>query len=81
MLWVLGLCSPVLSRVYRFKQYIYIYIYIYIIQKIIIQNNYYFNKIFQKNENVEEDVPLISMLHNKIKLEIDINNDELLEII
>jgi hypothetical protein len=26
-------------------------------------------------------VPLMSMLHNKIKLEIDINNDELLEII
>ncbi len=49
--------------------------------KYIIQNNYYFNKFFQKNENVEEDVPLISMLHNKIKLEIDINNDELLEII
>jgi hypothetical protein len=51
----------------------------YIIQIFIIQNIYYF--IFfpkKKIENVEEDVPLMSMLHNKIKLEIDINTDELL---
>jgi hypothetical protein len=52
--------------------------YIYIYTKV--QKIYYFNKIFQKTENAEEDVPLMSILHNKIKLEIDINNDELLEI-
>ncbi len=78
MLWVLGLCSPDLSRVFlASKKNKKLKNYIYIIQKKLFKKK--FNFFSQKNENVEKDVPLMSMLHNKIKLEIDINNDEVLK--
>ncbi len=59
-----------------------IYICMYVIQHIVIQNNYYFNAFSKNNMNRHNNMCLfMSILHRKIKFEIDINNDDLLEIV
>ncbi len=55
------------------------YIYIYMIQKTIIQKNYYFNTFFK---NMKMHINKRHMLSSKIEFEMDINHhDELLETI
>ncbi len=51
--------------------------YIYIIQKIIIQKNYYFNTLKKNLRTYILTCLVMPMLYYKTKIEIDINNDEL----
>ncbi len=74
-------------HIYMFSGFIHgfkwpICICMYVIQHIIIQNNYYFNAFSKNNMNRHNNMCLfMSILHSKIKFEIDINNADLLEIV